>query len=236
VSDLLVLPFYVVADVSYSMTQNGAGGTPGATPLQTLNTFVPALKDALDVNPILGDKVRFSLVDFSDDARTQVPLCDLMKVANHDLPELVARGGTSFAAVFTALRQQIESDTRQLKADGNKVHRPTVFFLTDGVPTDPDGEWQRAFGELTDPSFKARPNVIPFGVGDATKALLDQIVHPSGRMRSFVSRDGIDAAQAVRSMAELLIGSIIASANSITAAGDSGGFVPPDADEDSAWL
>lgn len=234
-SELLVLPFYVVVDVSYSMTQVPPGGD-GVAPLATLNTVVPALKDALDQNPILGDKVRFSLIDFSDDAQTQIPLCDLMNVDNSDIPTLAARAGTSYAAAFTTLRQRIDADTRQLKADGNKVHRPAVFFLTDGEPTDQDGAWQRAFAELTDPSFTARPNVIPFGVGLATKALLDQLVHPAGRMRSFVAREGADPADAIRSMAELLIGSIIASANSVTTGGDSGSFVPPDADEDSAWL
>jgi hypothetical protein len=51
-----------------------------------------------------------------------------------------------------------------------------------------------------------------------------------------VAREDADPAQAIRSMAEMLIGSIIASASSITAEGDSGGFVPPDDDEDDAWL
>jgi uncharacterized protein YegL len=232
-TELLVLPFYVVADVSFSMTLPRPGGD---APLASANQIVPAVKDALDADPILGDKVRFSLIDFSDDARTQIPLCDLMKVGTEDIPLLEARGGTSFAAAFTALRQQIDADIRQLKADGNKVHRPAVFFLTDGEPTDADGVWQRAFADLTDPSFKSRPNVVPFGVGEAQKNVLDQLVHPVGRMRSFVAREDADPAQAIRSMAEMLIGSIIASASSITAEGDSGGFVPPDDDEDDAWL
>lgn len=236
-SDQLVLPFYVVADVSYSMTQQTpTPDGPSTPPIDTLNTVVLAIKDALDENPILGDKVCFSLIDFSDDARTQIPLCDLMKVSPDDIPVLQCRGGTSFAAAFTALRQQLDSDTRLMKGDGKKVHRPAVFFLTDGEPTDEDGKWQQAFAELTDPSFRARPNVIPFGVGQAKKELLDQLVYPVGRMRSFVTRDGADPADAIRSMAEMLIGSIIASANSISVGGESGAFVPPDTDENDVWL
>lgn len=236
-SDQLLLPFYVVADVSYSMTQVSpaqADGVP-TSPLDALNTVVPAIKDALDENPILGDKIRFSLIDFSDDAQTVIPLCDLMHVGPGSIPKLTARGGTSFVAAFNALRQQLDSDVRQLKADGHKVHRPAVFFLTDGEPTDPEGTWQQAFAELTGPSFNARPNVIPFGVGGAKKQVLDQIVHPVGKMRSFLSTDG-DAAQAIRSMAEMLIGSIIASASSVTSGGSSGGFVLPDPEEDGDWL
>ena len=234
-SEQLVLPFCVLADVSYSMTQQPQGGE-GDTPLEALNTLVPAVKDALDENPILGDKIRFAVVDFSDEARTQIPLCDLMKVPTDSIPTLTARGGTSFAAAFTALRQQIESDVRQLKADGHKVHRPAVFFLTDGEPTDTEDQWRSAFAELTAQSFKARPNIIPFGVGDAPKNVLDQLVFPVGKMRSFKARDGQDPAGAIRVMAEVLIGSVIASANSVSADGDSGGFVLPDDDEDDVWL
>jgi uncharacterized protein YegL len=234
-TEQLVLPFYVLADVSYSMTQKSGNGD-GESPLDSLNETVVAVKDALDENPILGDKIRFSLIDFSDDARTQIPLCDLMKVPNDSIPKLTARGGTSFVAAFTAIRQQIEADIRQLKADNHKVHRPAVFFLTDGEPTDPDAEWQQAFAELTSSSFRGRPNVIPFGIGDAKKVVLDQLVYPAGKMRAFISKDGVKPSDAIRSMAEVLISSVIASANSISSDGETGGFVLPDDDEDDVWL
>lgn len=234
-TEQLVLPFYVLADVSYSMTQEPPHGD-GATPLTAVNQIVPALKDALDENPILSDKIRFALVDFSDDARTQIPLCDLSKVDNASVPALVARGGTSYAAAFASIRQQIDSDVRQLKADGHKVHRPAVFFLTDGEPSDEEQAWQQAFADLTDSGFKARPNVIPFGVGDAKKVMLDKLVYPQGKMRSFVAKDGANPADAIRSMAEVLISSVIASANSMSADGTAGGFVLPDDDEDDVWL
>ena len=233
-TEQLVLPFYVLGDVSYSMTQPGPDGTQ--TPLEALNDVVVSLRVALEENPILSDKIRFALVDFSDDAQTQIPLCDLLRIDTNDIPTLTPRGGTSFAAAFSAIRLQIDSDVRQLKADGNKVHRPVVFFLTDGEPTDSDGEWQRAFAELTDGSFRARPNVIPFGVADAPKAILDQLVYPPGKMRSFKAKEGADAAGAIKSMAEILIGSVIASANSISEDGPSGGFVLPDMDEDEDWI
>lgn len=236
-SEKQLLPFYVLADVSYSMTQvQPSLDGPPSSALDALNKIVLSVKDSLDMNPILGDKIRFSLIDFSDDAQTQIPLCDLMQVKVGDIPQLNARGGTSFAAAFRALRQQIDSDIRQLKADGHKVHRPAVFFLTDGEPTDPDGDWQSAFSDLTDSAFKFRPNVIPFGVGEAKKAVLDQLAFPVGKMQSFVLKEGANASAAIANMAEKLIGSIIDSANSVTAEGESGGFVPPDVDEDDDWL
>jgi uncharacterized protein YegL len=231
----LVLPFYVLVDVSYSMTLRPKGGD-GATPIDSANGIVSAVKDALDENPILKDKVRFSLVDFSDDAHVQIPLCDLTTVDNSQIPLLVARGGTSYASAFRTIQQQLDGDVQQLKADGHKVHRPVIFFLTDGEPTDPDGEWQAAFSSLTDRSFRARPNVIPFGVGEAKKNVLDQLVYPADRMRSFLTVSGVDAAAAVTSMAEVLIGSIIASASSVAHEGESGGFVLEDPDESGVWI
>lgn len=234
-TQLLILPFYVIADVSYSMTQ--PSGDAGQTPLEAVNSIVPTLKDALEAQPILGDKVRFSLIDFSDDARTQIPLCDLIKVENGAIPTLVGRGGTSYAAAFQTLKQQLDTDVRQLKEDGHKVHRPAVFFITDGEPSDDEPVWRQAFAELTDPGFKARPNFIPFGVADAKKEILDHLVYPPGKMRSFVTKEGGDATAAIKAIAEKLIGSVIASANSVSEDSESGGFVLADEDEDDGeWL
>ena len=66
-TEMLVLPFYVVVDVSYSMTtprKQSDGGLSGI-PLDSGNDIVRAVKVALDEAPILADKVRFSLLDFS---------------------------------------------------------------------------------------------------------------------------------------------------------------------------
>ena len=72
--------------------------------------------------------------DFSDDARVLVHLSDLRDVDK--IPQFSVRGGTSYAAAFRLLRQEIEKDLAQLKADGYKVYPQAVFFITDGGPTD----------------------------------------------------------------------------------------------------
>lgn len=231
---LLILPFYLVADVSYSMTQQSSPDAESA--LAAANRMAVAVKDALDEAPLLRDKVRFSLIDFSDDARIQIPLCDLSDLGVDELPTLQARGGTSFAAAFKLLRSTIEADAAQLHADGHKVHRPAVFFLTDGEPTDRPDEWKSAFATLVDPNFRGGPNVIPFGVAGATEDTLKQLVHPVGRMRHFIASNSTDPADAIRSMAEILIGSIIASANSIATDSEASGFVLADDEEEDVWI
>jgi uncharacterized protein YegL len=228
---ILTLAFYVVVDVSFSMQVSGA--------LAGANDIIPKVVDAIDKSPTLADVVRFGAIDFSDDARVVLRLDDLRNV--NAIPQFAARGGTSYVAAFRLLRQQIDKDYAQLKDDGYKVYRPAVFFITDGAPTDDRASLDAAFAELTDSSFKARPNIIPFGLGEATKELLDPWVYPktgSGTkaMRSYMAKDGIEPAAALSQIAEVLVSSVIASAQSVTTVGDSGGFVPPDDEDLSDWV
>lgn len=221
-----LLPFYLVLDVSWSMDGDN---------MQAANDIMPTLADAIAQNPILGDKVRFSLVDFSDDARVQLPLCDLLD-PNVVLPGLAPRGGTSYAAAFRTMRKQIEQDVLQLKGDNYSVHRPAMFFLSDGAPSDPESEWRSAFAELTEydgqskTGFAMYPNVIPFGVANADPHVLQALIHPaSGKkpMRMFLMDKGNNAADAIRAMAEILVSSVLSSGMSM-ASGASGVILPDD--------
>lgn len=227
---LLALTFYFVLDVSYSMENSGA--------IRNASDIVPQVVDAIAASPVLADVVRVALIDFSDDARVVLRLDDVRNIQS--IPQLQGRGGTSFAAAFRLLRKEIDADRLQLRSDGYKVYRPAVFFITDGEPTDPEEVTRDAFGELTDPAFKARPNVIPFGVGQATKSQLDKWVYPpadqSKPMRSYVAGPDTDPGDAIKQLAEVLISSIVASAGSVVDQGTGGGFIPPDDDDLDEWL
>jgi uncharacterized protein YegL len=223
-----LLPFYLIADVSYSMEGEN---------LQAVNDIMPTLVDALAQNPILSDKVRFGLIDFADDAQVQLPLCDLLD-PDLVLPGLTARGGTSFAAAFRLLRKQIEFDVSQLKGDNYSVHRPAVFFLSDGSPTDMDDEWRAAFQELTEydrqtgVGFAMYPNMIPFGVANADPHIMQSLIHPASgtkQMRMFMMDKGNKAAEAIRAMAEILITSVLNSGMGM--ANGASGIALPDADQ-----
>ena len=222
------LAFYIVADVSYSMHESGA--------IISANTLLKEVHDAIVAAPVIADVVRLGVIDFSDDAQVLLRLGDLRDVTT--IPELQVRGGTSFAAAFRRRRQEIERDIPALKGDNYQVFRPAVFFITDGQPTDSPATLQAAFAELTAKDFRYRPNVIPFGVGDATKASVDPWVFPTAgekQMRSYVAKDGADPAKAITEMAHLLISSILASAGSVTDPGATAVLVLPE-DEDGDWL
>ncbi|GAB3430868.1 vWA domain-containing protein [Actinophytocola sediminis] len=215
-----LLPFYVVVDVSYSMS---------GKKLASANQILPRVRDALAENPILSDKVRIGLIDFSSDAQVRLPLCDLLD-PGLTLPRLSVRDGTSYVAAFSLLHTEIATNIKQLKADGFQVHRPAVFFLSDGEPNETDPEWQAAFATLT--GVAAYPNVIPFGVDKADGATLARLVHPSTgakQMRMYLMENGQDPAQAINTMAEIMVSSVISSGRSISQ-GETG-ILFPDKDD-----
>jgi uncharacterized protein YegL len=216
-----LLPFYLAVDVSASMS---------GAPLDAVNQILPRIIDAIAQNPIIADKVRFAMIDFSEDAQLRLPLCDVLD-PGLVVPGFSTRGLTSYAAAFTLLRSEIESNVAQLKADGFAVHRPAAFLLSDGAPTDDEPVWQAAFQSLI--SSPMYPNFVPCGVGDGIDArILQSLIHPAHgpkAMKMYISERGEDVAKAIGAIAELLVSSVLASGHSM-AQGGSGMILPDRAD------
>lgn len=224
-----LLPFYLVCDVSYSMVESGA--------LEECNRILPSLVQALEKDPIICDKVRFGVIDFSDDARVLLPLCDLLEQTS--LPHLEGRKNTSYKAAFDLLKGEIERNVTQLKADGFQVHRPAVFFLSDGAPTDSEADWKASFDALTTydkasgTGNRMYPNIIPFGLQGCDPQVLQQVIHPKNpperAMRLFLAEQDQTPASAVTKMAKLLVASVIQSGSGLAQGGT--GIVLPKAEE-----
>ncbi|MDX8031061.1 VWA domain-containing protein [Lentzea sp. BCCO 10_0856] len=219
-----ILPFYVLIDVSASMS---------GRKLDEANQIMPQVVDALAEAPILADKVRFCVIDFGSDAQVRLPLCDVLD-QHSSLPPLTIRGATSYAAAFRLLRSEIEINVKQLKADGYLVHRPAVFFISDGEPTDPEHEWRTAFQELTGydkasgQGFSTYPNFVPCGVDQANPRTLATLIHPASgpkQMQMYLMEQGQNPADAIAAIAEILISSMLASGQSM-AQGSSGMILP----------
>jgi uncharacterized protein YegL len=215
-----ILPFYLVVDVSWSMSEDGK--------LDSANGIVEQLTEALAKQPVIADKVRFGLIDFSDDAHVVLPLCDLSMAP--EPPPFAVRGGTSYVSAFNRLHQQIEQDVAQLKGDGFAVHRPAVFFISDGEPTDDEAAWRQAFSELTSydkaskTGFAFFPNVIPFGVG-ASMGTLGELIHPRDRSKAYFMKEGANPGKALADMAQILVASTLMSGASFGNGGP--GFMLP---------
>jgi uncharacterized protein YegL len=222
----ILLPFYLVIDVSYSMS---------GKKLSAASAMLPEVADALARNPILSDKTRFGLIDFADDARTVLELCDIAEQSV--LPGLKVRGGTNYGSAFSLLRKQLETDVEQLKADGYRVYRPAVFFLSDGEPT--DDAWPAAFDDLK--NFKYYPLFVPFGVESADRDVMRKLVHPVPKSKLYMASEGANAAAAIKAMTEIMISSVLASGYSVGEGGP--GHIlpgkddlPPGIDVEDDWL
>ncbi|MFI9328082.1 hypothetical protein ACIGZJ_11140 [Kitasatospora sp. NPDC052868] len=199
-----LLPIYVLADESGSMSSH----------IDELNDGLRSLHQALLGEPMAAAKVRFSVLGFSDDVVERVGMVDL-RGAN-EFPRLRTRGMTSYAKAFEDLIARIPNDVAGLKGEGYQVHRPAVFFLSDGVPNHGE-DWQGAHGRLTDRSITpAAPNIIACGIGNADAAVIAKVA--TSQEFGFVANKGVDVGQAIAKFCTSLTKSVIASGRSLSSA------------------
>ena len=201
---LQVLPFYIVCDESSSMA--------GAS-IDAVNDGIVELFDEISADPIIDAKVRVGIVAFNDSARVLFPLTQLSDVTQ--IPVCVASGSTSYANVFRLLKTQLESDVASLQQQFN-VHRPCVFFMSDGAPNSNDN-WRDALNKLVDPSFKFSPNIVSFGVEGADKSVIADVAHwgsKTGTKFFFLQQDAGSPGAAIKEIVNFIIQTIVASAKS----------------------
>ncbi|MFJ9781118.1 hypothetical protein ACIRSS_16140 [Amycolatopsis sp. NPDC101161] len=169
-----VLPCYLACDVSLSMADH----------LEELNEGLREFRGAVHADASIADRVLCSVIGFGEEPSAVHGLYLAGEVA--ELPPPGRCAGTNFGPVFTFLRSAIDLDVRLLETHRVRVHRPLVFFLSDGQPTDPV-TWPAAFARLVDPTWERRPRVVTFGVGDADEEALGRI----GTFRRYLGRDGV---------------------------------------------
>jgi uncharacterized protein YegL len=177
--------------------------------IAAVNQGLADLRDEVAKHPLIGRKVRFGIITFADTAETRLELSELTEEVA--LPTLAVRGrGTSYGAAFEALRQAIPGDIALLKGSGLQVHRPVVFFLSDGRPTERDGRWRQRLAELKDDGFRERPNILAFGVGEAEAANIRDVATTPGY--AFMMAEGASAAGAISEFATSMLNSMVSSA------------------------
>ena len=200
-----LLPVYVLADESWSMKPNAG----------ELNSGLISLHEALRSEPMVAAKVRLSVLGFSNNVAVRMSMADLR--SEQQLPQLQVRdGGTSYRAAFEDLLHRIPKDIGTLKVNGYQVHRPAVFFLSDGQPT--DGRWSGPHGRLTNRSVTpAAPNIIAFGIGTGVKR--ETIVQVATQNDfAFVSVPGTDVGAAIANFFVALTMSVVQSGRSLASA------------------
>jgi uncharacterized protein YegL len=193
-----ILLVYFVADESGSMGPH----------IDELNAGLSSLHDSLQRESFAAAKVRLSVVGFSESAFTYLEPADLRVLQG--MPELTAQTMTSFVAAFDQLQYRIRVDVPNLKADGYTVHRPAVFFLTDGQPNGNE-DWRAARANLL--AEPAAPNILAFGIGDADAAVIGEVA--TKPQFAFVAARGVDTGAAISEFLTSLTQSVINSGQAL---------------------
>lgn len=200
----IVMPFYIVCDVSYSMVND----------MPDLNKGLQRLRGAIISEPILDDVAHICIMTFSDSAKVVLPLGQM---SEHAVPTLSVEGGTNYGAAFRELAHTITRDAADLKGQGYRVFRPCAFFLSDGAPLDHD--WLQTFRSTLnyDPStatgMKMHPVFVPFGFRDAPIDVLKKLAYPAEKGKWFHIRSH-DIEEALKGILDIIMKTVVTSGQS----------------------
>lgn len=200
----LVMPFYLLCDVSISMRPD----------MTALEEALADLRYEIVHDPVVADIVQFGVITFSDRARVVIPLGPLQDA---ELPRLQVEGGTAYGEAFRLLADTIEKDRQRLKSEGFKIYRPCVFFLTDGEPT--DRGWEQTFQQTLTyhegRGFRAYPCFVPYGFRDANESVLARLAYPPKVAKYYLAREA-NAGAALKGLAGAIGKTVITSGLSST--------------------
>lgn len=176
-----------------------------------LNNGVASVCGRLHSEPMIAAKVRLAVVGFSGDVQVRLPLSDARTLTG--APRMRIRGVTNYGAAFAMLGQQIPIDVRELKAQGYQVHRPAVFFLSDGMPTD-EPAWRGAHQQLIDRQVTPMaPNIIACGIGQAQARIISQVA--TRPEFGFIAIPGCDIGEAISEFFHSLVQSLVQSSQTM---------------------
>ena len=195
--DTTLLLFYLLLDESKSMD---------GLPIETINRALKSLCEEMAKHPAISEKVRVSIIAFSEQPQTIVGLSDLADLET--IPGLTPQSNTDYAKAFVYLRDCIERDVAALLADGIGAYRPAVFFMSDGAP-DPGNNWKSEFAKLVDPAWKLHPNVISFGIGQADESVISQV----STLAAYMADSNTTPADAINEWATALLQTLLRSAD-----------------------
>lgn len=202
----MVMPFYLICDVSYSMYNDMAA----------LNDGVQRLRQSIVKEPTVDDVAHIAIMTFSDAAKVIMPLSQMSETP---VPTLTVEGGTRYGEAFRELARIIPVDAAALRAKGYRVFRPCAFFLTDGEPND-DDYWETfkstlTFNRVTQVGMKQHPVFIPFGFRDAPEEVLKKLAYPPEKGRWYHIKND-DIGQVIKLILDVIMKTVVSSGQSST--------------------
>ena len=198
------MPFYLICDVSYSMTNDMA----------ELNARVKRLRQSITAEPLVDDVAHVALMTFSDTAKVVMPLSQMSEAA---IPTLSVEGGTNYGQAFRELANTIPADAAALKAQGYRIFRPCAFFLTDGEPNDSDYfetfKSTLTYNGVTGVGMKQYPVFIPFGFRAAPDNVLKKLAYPPEKGRWYHIKND-DIGQVIKLILDVIMKTVVSTGQS----------------------
>jgi uncharacterized protein YegL len=200
----MVMPFYLICDVSYSMAYDMAA----------LNNGIQRLHQSIGAEPLVDDVAHIAVMTFSDTAKVIMPLSQMSETS---MPTLSVEGGTYYGEAFRELARVIPADAAALKAQGYRVFRPCAFFLTDGEPLDGD-YWETfkstlTYNGATGVGMKQHPVFIPFGFREAPEDVLKKLAYPPEKGRWYHIKND-DIGQVIKLILDVIMKTVVSSGQS----------------------
>jgi len=154
------LPIYFLIDVSESMV-----GEPINLVQDGMSTIIKELK----TDPTALETVWISIIVFAGEAKTLVPLQDIISFYP---PKFPIGSGTSLSKGLGHLMYDLRQNEVKTTPDQKGDWKPIVFLFTDGVPTDDTKfaitEWNK--------NWRSKANLVAVSLGSgADKNLLGQL-------------------------------------------------------------
>ena len=165
-------PVLIIADCSGSM---------GGRPIDAMNRGVDDLYQAIVDDEIARNRVEVALLSFSTDARVE-----------RDFSTVSERGGTNMRAggvtnMHLAIQQGcdlLEDRKEQYRRGGVPYFRPIMVLFSDGLPTSPRDDMERANQRLVDMETDSRLTIFKVGVNaEAVQAMLRVLPNPNSRFQ-----------------------------------------------------
>ena len=195
----LVMPFYLVFDVSHSAEPD----------LRTINQDLRHLRNAIVTEPAVHDVAQICIISFAGSAKIELPMGSVEKPAP---PLRAAEGDANYSTAFKLLASTIRRDMRLFFEANYAVFRPCVFFFTAGAPG--DRYWVHAFKRALvfnpqkDEGLKEYPIFVPVGLRGAPEKVLRQLAYPPTKSRWY-STDEIEPKDVLGQILEILMKTIL---------------------------
>lgn len=164
-------PCLLVLDASGSMDTI----TPtGKKRIDELNAGLIQLQQELMRDETAAMRVQLAIVCIGGESNGAKLIMDWTDAIDFKPPHLTAGGLTPLGEGMRMALQHVDTQKRQLQANGIGYTRPWIMVITDGEPTD-SATWQIAVQECRSAETNKRCTIYPIGVADADMTVLQHI-------------------------------------------------------------